>query len=105
MLSLQKYRLHRTRPGNLIHKQAAQYLVMGGIWAPPHEHDAAMATITTSATCNRIHAPIASRPQFLQRLQDKQFHSIDRASHTDDRVHSQSSANSSTHTTTNSPGY
>ncbi|CAA2977571.1 transcription factor HHO3-like [Olea europaea subsp. europaea] len=108
---LQKYRLHRRRPGHLIlnnSRQAEQFVVVGGIWAPPPEYDAAMATKTTAATCNQIYAPIASRPPPppLQRQQYKQFHSDDRASHTDDRARSRSPAtSSSTHTITNSPDY
>ncbi|CAI9775164.1 unnamed protein product [Fraxinus pennsylvanica] len=106
---LQKYRLHRRRLGHLIlnnSRQATQFVVVGGVWALPPENNAAVAAKTTAATCNRIYAPIASRPPPLQRQQYNQFHSNDRASHTDDRAHSRSLAtSSSTHTTTNSPSY
>ncbi|CAA2980309.1 transcription factor HHO3-like [Olea europaea subsp. europaea] len=117
---LQKFRLHTRRPSSSIHShhhhpQAPQFVVVGGIWVPPSEY-AAMAATTTSretpvvaTTSNGIYAPIPALPPPFQetltspkqRQQHNQLNSDDQGSHSDGRVHSHSSAtSSSTHTTT-----
>ncbi|KAF8399155.1 hypothetical protein HHK36_015020 [Tetracentron sinense] len=124
---LQKYRLHTRRPTPTIHNngnpQQPQFVVVGGLWVPPPEYTAVVATTgeaTSAATANGIYAPVAAPPPPVasaQQQQQKQshrsptgpLHSEERGASEHslgDHNHSNSPAtSSSTHTTTASPAF
>ncbi|KAG9140319.1 hypothetical protein Leryth_023297 [Lithospermum erythrorhizon] len=112
---LQKYRLHTRRPTPSMHnntQQPPQFVVVGGIWAPPPEY-AAMAhapspTGTGATTPNGVYAPIASLPSNAsmpskQRQHEKNSPSVDLNYHSEGGYASHSPATSSSDTTTASP--
>ena len=119
--SLQKYRLHTRRPTPTIHSnnnkaQAPQFVVVGGIWVPPQDYNAAVAAANTAsgeaaraaaAAANGIYAPVASTPSTVTQVSptamhrprpkkpEPSSHSEERASHSGEgRGHSNSTATS-----------
>lgn len=118
---LQKYRLHTRRPTPTIHSnnnkaQAPQFVVVGGIWVPPQDYNAAVAAANTAsgeavraaaAAANGIYAPVASTPSTVTQVSptamhrprpkkpEPSSHSEERASHSGEgRGHSNSTATS-----------
>ncbi|KAK9934808.1 hypothetical protein M0R45_021937 [Rubus argutus] len=87
---LQKYRLHTRRPTPTIHSnnnkaQAPQFVVVGGIWVPPQDYNAAVAAANTASG-------EATRDR---RKPEPSSHSEERASHSGEgRGHSNSTATS-----------
>ncbi|XP_061992092.1 transcription factor HHO3-like [Rosa rugosa] len=130
---LQKYRLHTRRPTPTIHNnnnnsnaQAPQFVVVGGIWVPPQDYNAAVAAANTApgeaarvaVAANGIYAPVASTPSTVTQVSpsamhrprskkpEPSSHSEERASHSGEgRGHSNSTATSpsSTHTPASPP--
>uniref|UniRef100_A0A2P2KD14 Uncharacterized protein MANES_06G071500 n=1 Tax=Rhizophora mucronata TaxID=61149 RepID=A0A2P2KD14_RHIMU len=119
---LQKYRLHTRRPSPAIHNdgkpEASQFFVVGGIWVPPPEYAAVVATTaagetaTITATTAGIYAPVAaaapltapqatmSSVQKLQPAQSEDRQSEGSGSHSEGGSHSNSPSTSfSTHST------
>ncbi|XP_050372933.1 transcription factor HHO3-like [Argentina anserina] len=128
---LQKYRLHTRRPAptnnnnNSSNAQAPQFVVVGGIWVPPQDYNAAVAAANTAsgdatrvaAAANGIYAPVASTPSTVTQVSPSAMHrprpkkpkpsshSEERASHSGEgHGHSNSTATSpSTHTPASPP--
>ncbi|CAL0315310.1 unnamed protein product [Lupinus luteus] len=124
---LQKFRLHHRRPNSIIHNnansQAAPLFLVGNIFVQPPEY-AAVATssgeLTTDTAPTGIYAPVVSHPpasthtseastkkqQFKQLELSEHSNSEGRANHSEGAGNSNSpGSSSSTHTTTNSPGF
>ena len=112
---------------NNANPQTAPFVLVGNIFVQPPEYAAAVTSTSTAASevttvtvPGGIYAPVAahpptvahkptpliSKPQFKQLEHSEHSHPEERTNHSEGAVHSNSPASSSsTHTTTNFPGY